>query len=150
MRVGLAADHQGFALKEQLFALLRDAKEEVVDFGARTLTAEDDFPDFVFPLALAVERKEMERGIAICGSGIGASIAANKVRSVRAGLIHDLFSARQGVEDDDMNFICIGARLVSPAFAFELVQCFLAARFSNEPRYVRRLNKISKFEEGAR
>jgi len=108
MRVGIAADHGAFALKGQLEASLRSSGYDVVDFGAHHLNPADDYPDYIMPLARAVATGEVERGIALCGSGVGASIAANKVDGVRAGLIHDVFSARQGVEDDDMNVFCRG------------------------------------------
>jgi len=147
MRVGVAADHEGYELKEEISASLDGAGFEIRDFGDHILKLDDDYPDFVIPLARAVSRHEVDRGIAFCGSGIGACIASNKVGDVRAGLIHDVFSARQGVEDDNMNVICIGARLVSFSFALELVQCFLQASFSGEPRHQRRLEKISKLEE---
>ena len=127
-RVGIATDHGGFALKEELVAHLRSAGHEVIDFGAHTLNPGDDYPDFVIPLAKAVAAGEVERGMAICGSGVGASVCANKIPGVRAGLIHDHFSARQGVEDDHMNIICMGGRTVGPAVAWDLVQTFLAAR----------------------
>lgn len=108
MRVGIAADHGGFNLKEQIGESLRSAGYEVVDFGADQLDPSDDYPDFIIPLARAVAEGQIERGVALCGSGVGASIAANKVSGVRAGLIHDVFSAHQGVEDDDINVFCLG------------------------------------------
>ena len=110
MRVGIAADHAGFALKEGLPKALRESGREVLDFGPSRLTPEDDYPDYVVPLARSVASGEVERGVAICGSGVGACVAANKVKGVRASLVHDIFSAHQGVEDDDMNVICLGAR----------------------------------------
>ena len=146
MRVGIAADHEGFELKAGLSVSLQRLNFEITDFGAVTLDPKDDYPDFVVPLAKAVARGELDRGIAICGSGVGACIASNKVKNVRAALIHDLFSARQGVEDDNMNVICIGARLVSVSFALELIQAFLQAKFSGETRFKRRLAEISKLE----
>ncbi len=116
MRVGIATDHGGFGLKEELVAHLREAGHEVVDFGAHSLNPGDDYPDFVIPLAHAVAAGKVERGIAVCGSGVGASVCANKIPGVRAGLIHDHFSAQQGVEDDHMNIICMGGRTVGPAW----------------------------------
>src|SRR5262249_28759406 len=110
MRVGIATDHGGFALKEEVLTKLRAAGHDVVDFGAYSLNPQDDYPDFVTPLAEAVAAGKVERGVAICGSGVGASVAANKVPGVRAGLVHDHFSARQGVEDDHMNILCMGGR----------------------------------------
>ncbi len=148
MQIGIAADHGGFALKEEVAESLRRSGHEVVDFGAYQLTQGDDYPDFIIPLARAVAAKEVERGVALCGSGVGASIAANKVSGVRAGLIHDVFSARQGVEDDDMNVFCLGGKVIGSALALELVGTFLAARFSNAPRHQRRLMKVQAIETG--
>jgi ribose 5-phosphate isomerase B len=146
MRIGIAADHGGFALKEEITESLREWGYEVVDFGAYQLTPGDDYPDFIIPLARAVAAKEVKRGVALCGSGIGASIAANKVSGVRAGLIHDVFSARQGVEDDDMNVFCLGGKVIGAALASELVRTFLTARFSNAQRHQRRLTKVRALE----
>jgi ribose 5-phosphate isomerase B len=146
MRVGIAADHQGFAFKEQLATALEAAGYELVDFGARDLIPGDDYPDHVVPLANAVAGGEVERGIAICGSGVGACVAANKVRGVRACLCHDHFSAHQGVEDDDLNLLCLGNRVVDPALAWELTQTFLSARFSGAERHRRRLAKVAALE----
>ena len=111
MRIGIASDHGGFALKNEIAAKLRSSGHEVFDFGAHALNLADDYPDFVIPLARALAAGEIERGVALCGSGVGASIAANKIPGIRAGLIHDVFSARQGVEDDDMNVFCLGGRV---------------------------------------
>ena len=147
MRIGIAADHGGFELKEQLTAKLRESGYEVEDYGAHRLNPSDDYPDFVVPLARDISGGRLERGIVICGSGIGACIAANKVPRVRAGMIHDGYSARQGVEDDDMNVICLGARVIGPALAWHLVEIFLSARFSGKERFMRRLSKVSE-EEG--
>src|SRR3974377_2403780 len=127
MRIGIATDHGGFSLKEELLGQLRAAGHKVVDFGAHSLSEGDDYPDYVIPLALAVAAQEVERGGAICGSCVGASVCANKVRGIRAALIHDHFSARQGVEDDHMNILCMGGRTVGPAVAWDLVQTFLAS-----------------------
>ena len=147
MRVGIAADHGGFTMKEQMTAALKSAGHEVTDFGAVQLEPVDDYPDFVIPLAKAVVSGAVERGIALCSSGVGASIVANKVNGVHAALIHDNFSAHQGVEDDDMNIICLGSLVVGKALAWELVQTFLAARFSGAQRHRRRLAKISALEK---
>jgi ribose 5-phosphate isomerase B len=133
MHIGIATDHGGFPLKQELLARLRAAGHDVVDFGADTLSPDDDYPDFVIPLAQAVAAGSLERGVAVCGSGVGASICANKIPGVRAGLIHDHFSAAQGVDDDHMNVICIGGRTVGPGVAWDLVQAFLAAEFSQAP-----------------
>jgi len=146
MRVGVATDHGGFELKEQLLRSLREAGHDVVDFGATRLDAGDDYPDFVVPLAQAVSRGEVARGIAVCGSGVGASIAANKVAGVRAALIHDSFSAHQGVEDDNMNILCLGGRVIGPLLAEELIRIFLAARFTGAARHERRLAKVAALE----
>jgi len=146
MRVGIATDHGGFSLKEDLLKQLRAAGHEVIDFGADKLRPDDDYPDFVVPLAQAVAASTVERGVAVCGSGVGASICANKIRGVRAALIHDHFSAGQGVEDDHMNIICLGGRTVGPSVAWELVQTFLAAEYSQAPRHLRRLSKVALLE----
>ena len=145
-RIGVAADHGGFESKEYLAGMLREAGYDVVDFGDSQPEPDDDYPDFVVPLALAVARGEVDRGVAICGGGVGACIAANKVPGVRACLIHESFSAHQGVEDDDMNVICLGGRVVANALAWELVRAFLQARFSGAERHRRRLAKISRLE----
>jgi ribose 5-phosphate isomerase B len=126
--------------------LLRRAGCEVVDFGAYELNPGDDYPDFIIPMARAVAAGEIERGIALCGSGVGASIAANKIRGVRAGLIHDIFSAHQGVEDDDMNVFCLGGNVIGPALAWELIESFLAAHFSGAERHRRRVAKVQALE----
>ena len=146
MRVGIATDHGGFGLKEELVAQLRAAGHEVVDFGAHGMAPGDDYPDFVVPLARAVAAGKVERGVAICGSGVGASVCANKIPGVRAGLVHDHFSARQGVEDDHMNVICMGGRTVGPSVAWDLVETFLAAGFSQAERHLRRLGKVASLE----
>jgi len=146
MHIGIAADHGGFGMKEQITVALKSAGHEVTDFGALQLDPDDDYPDFVIPLAKSVVGGEVERGIALCSSGVGASIVANKVPGVRAALIHDNFSAHQGVEDDDMNIICLGSLVVGNALAWELVQTFLTARFSGAERHRRRLGEISALE----
>ena len=148
MRVGIATDHGGFGLKEEMVAQLRAAGHEVVDFGAHCLSPDDDYPDFVLPLAHAVTGGKVDRGLAICGSGVGASVCANKVLGIRAGLIHDHSSARQGVENDHMNILCMGGRTVGPAVAWDLVQTFLGAEFSQAERHLRRLGKVARLEEG--
>jgi len=145
-RIGLAADHGGYQLKEQLVRQLRESAYEVIDFGNFQLTSDDDYPDFVVPLAQAVARTEIDRGVAICGSGVGACIIANKVPGVRACLIHEEFSARQGVEDDDMNVICLGSKVLDQAFAWKLVTTFLRAQFSGAERHRRRLAKVAALE----
>jgi ribose 5-phosphate isomerase B len=147
MCVGIATDHGGFGLKEELVAQLRGADHKVVDFGSHKLKSDDDHPDYVIPLAKAVASGQLTRGIAICGSGVGASVCANKIPGVRASLIHDHFSARQGVEDDHMNVLCMGGRTVGPAVAWDLVQTFLAAEYSQAERHLRRLGKVAALEK---
>ena len=149
MRVGIATDHGGFGLKEEFVAQLRGAGHEVVDFGAHSLNPNDDYPDFVIPLARSVVAGNVERGVAICGSGVGASVCANKIVGARAGLVHDHFSAKQGVEDDHMNIICMGGRTVGPSVAWDLVQTFLAAEYSQAERHLRRLAKVASLQEQA-
>lgn len=147
MRIGVAADHGGFDLKQQVVEWLREAGHDVTDFGNDVFAKFDDYPDYVIPLAKAVAAGDVERGIAVCGSGVGASIAANKVRGARAGLIQNVFSARQGVEDDDMNVFCLGARVLGPELARELIETFLAAKFTDLERHKRRLKKVAALEE---
>jgi ribose 5-phosphate isomerase B len=147
MRIGMAADHGGFALKQTLRKSL-SGDYEVVDFGADALDPEDDYPDFVAPLARAVAAGEVERGIVVCGSGVGACVVANKVPGVRAALITDCFSAHQGVEDDDMNVICLGGRVVGNLLALELAVAFLEATYERLPRFERRLEKVRAIERG--
>ena len=146
MRVGVAADHGGFALKEDMAARLRREGHDVVDFGAKSLVSTDDYPDFVTPLATAVAAGTVERGVAVCGSGVGAAVCANKVPGVRACMIEDHFSARQGVEDDHMNVLCLGGRVVGPEVAWDLVATFLGAQFSQAERHLRRLGKVASLE----
>jgi ribose 5-phosphate isomerase B len=148
MRVGIAADHGGFGLKEELVARLCAAGYEVVDLGPHRVSEGDDYPDYVVPLAQAVVTSKVDRGVEICGSGVGASICANKIAGVRAALIHDHFSARQGVEDDHLNILCMGGRTVGPAVAWDLVQTFLSAEFSQAERHLRRLAKVASLEAG--
>ena len=150
MKVGIATDHGGFGLKEEMVAQLRGAGHQVVDFGAHMLQPDDDYPDYVTLLAKAVASGQVARGVAICGSGVGASVCANKIPGVRASLIHDHFSARQGVEDDHMNILCMGGRTVGPAVAWDLVQTFLAAEYSQAERHLRRLGKVASLEAGQR
>jgi ribose 5-phosphate isomerase B len=147
MHVGIAADHAEFSLKKLLAKGLRELGHEVVDFGPFRLIPKDDYPDHVVPMARAVARGEEERGVAICGSGVGACVATNKVSGVRAALVHDIFSAHQGVEDDDMNVICFGARLIGTAPAQDLVFAFLGAQFTSKDRHMRRLAKVAALEE---
>jgi ribose 5-phosphate isomerase B len=146
MRIGIAADHGGFELKVQLTAALKTAGYELADFGAHELVPGDDYPDFVVPLARALASGAVARGLAICGSGVGACVAANKVPGVRAALITDCFSAHQGVEDDDMNIMCLGGRVTGSALSWELVQTFLNAHFKGAERFRRRLAKVAALE----
>lgn len=147
MKIGIAADHGGFELKEIIHPFLISLGYEVKDFGAFSLNKEDDYPDFVVPLAKAVAGNEIERGIAICGSGVGASVAANKIAGVRAALINDHFSAHQGVEDDNLNMLCLGGRVTGFMSAQELVQSFLNATFTGAERHMRRLEKVQLLEK---
>ncbi len=147
MKIGIAADHGGFHLKETIMSWLTRLGHEVKDFGAYELNDSDDFPDFVIPLSIAVATGECERGIAVCGSGVGASVAANKVNGVRASLILDGFSAHQGVEDDDMNLMCLGGRVVGIKLAEELILDFINARYIGAERHRRRLAKIKALEK---
>jgi len=142
-RIGIAADHGGYELKKYLAGKLREAGHEVVDFGDGRPKEDDDYPDFIVPLARAVAAGTVKRGIGICGSGVGATVCANKVAGVRACLIHENFSAHQGVEDDDLNLICFGGLVVGHALAWELTQAFLAAQFTGAERFRRRLAKIA-------
>ena len=150
MRVGIAADHAGLALKRRLAREIAEAGHEVVDFGAAREEPDDDYPDRVAPLARAVARGEVERGVAFCGSGVGAAVAANKVAGVRAAAVTDCHSAHQGVEDDDVNVLCLGGRITGPALAVDLVRSFLAASFTGCERFRRRLEKIRRLEEEMR
>ena len=144
--IGVAADHGGFNLKEYLVERLREAGYKVIEFGNHLPKPDDDYPDFVIPLARAVSEGKVYRGVAICGSGVGACVVANKVAGVRASLIHETFSAHQGVEDDDMNMICLGGLVVGQALAWELVKTFLQAQFSGAERFQRRLTKVAALE----
>ena len=148
MKIGIAADHGGYDLKNILKKRLQQLGHEVTDYGANELNQSDDYPDFVEPLARSIANGKNERGIAVCGSGVGASIAANKIKGVRAALVHDTFSAHQGVEDDDMNLLCLGGRIVGEKLAEEIVEKFLSAAFTKEERHVRRLNKVKRLEDG--
>jgi ribose 5-phosphate isomerase B len=147
MRLGIATDHGGYDLKVELLERLTKAGHDVIDFGAQELNSGDDYPDFVIPLAQAVAEGKLERGIAVCGSGVGASICANKVNGAKAALVTDHFSARQGVEDDHMNILCMGGQTVGPEVAWDLVETFLAAQFSSAERHLRRLKKVAELEK---
>jgi ribose 5-phosphate isomerase B len=146
MKIGIAADHGGYLLKTFILPYLASKGHEMTDFGAYLMNESDDYPDFVVPLAQAIANKELDRGIAICGSGVGASIVANKIKGARAALITDYFSAHQGVEDDDLNILCLGGRVTGNALAQELVDAFLHAKFTGAERHVRRLKKVKIIE----
>jgi ribose 5-phosphate isomerase B len=145
MRIAIGSDHAGFEMKGALAKQLRDQGHEVVDVGTNS-TEPVDYPDFAEAVGNAVLDGRAERGVLICGSGVGASVAANKLRGIRAGLCHDTYSSHQGVEHDDMNVLVLGARVIGPALAHELVSAYIGAKFSNEERHVRRLNKVKAIE----
>lgn len=147
MNIGLAADHGGFELKKAVKSHLEKKGFGVTDFGASLFNKDDDYPDFVIPLARAVANGELERGIAICGSGVEASVAANKISGIRAAVVHEVFSAHQGVEDDDMNVLCLGGRVIGPELALDLINIFLQTEFSGAKRHRRRLLKIKALEQ---
>ncbi len=146
MKIGIAADHGGFQLKTQMIEHLEQQGYFVHDYGAYDLNPIDDYPDFVIPLCQALVQGQIERGILICGSGVGANVTANKIPGIRAALIHDIFSAHQGVEDDNMNVICLGGRVVSTELAWDYIDRFLSARYQSAERFQRRLSKISQLE----
>src|SRR5215813_7315894 len=149
MKIGIGADHGGFEMKQKLIDLLITHGYEVVDFGNNIYDANDDYPDFAIPLACAVANGELHRGILLCGSGVGIAVAANKVKGVRAALCHDDFTARQGVEDDDMNVLCFGGRTTGLAVAWNCTASFLEAKFSGDERHRRRLAKVAELDTGA-
>jgi RpiB/LacA/LacB family sugar-phosphate isomerase len=145
MKVALGADHAGFDLKERIKVRLQEQRHEVLDLGTHSTKAVD-YPDFAEAVGLAVRDGKAQRGILVCGSGVGASVAANKIRGVRAGLCHDHYSAHQGVEHDDINILVLGGRIIGEALALELVQAFLDAKFTAEERHQRRLDKVKNLE----
>lgn len=147
MKLVIASDHAGFSLKEEVRAYLTKAGHEVIDLGAFTYVAEDDYPDFAERVGEAILRGEAPRGVLICGSGVGVSVAANKIPGIRAAMCHDTYSAHQGVEHDDMNVIVMGARIIGTSLAYELVDAFIRAKFiSNEERFARRFKKVLAIE----
>ncbi len=150
MKIGVAADHGGFMLKELIKPFLTDLGLEVKDYGAYEVDELDDYPDLIIPLAKGLQKGEVDRGIAFCGSGVGACVAANKVDGVRACLITDHFSAHQGVEDDDMNMLCLGGRITGNSVAKEIVEAFVSAVFKKEDKYRRRLEKVLALEKEGR
>jgi ribose 5-phosphate isomerase B len=147
MKLVIASDHAGFELKEEVRAYLMRAGHEILDLGAYKVEPQDDYPDFAERVGDALIAGEAPRGILICGSGVGVSVAANKMPGIRAGMCHDTYSAHQGVEHDDMNVLVLGARIVGPSLAYELVDAFIKAKFiSNEPRFTRRFKKVLAIE----
>src|ERR1700758_177073 len=148
MKIGIAADHGGYELKQKIYILLNAKGHQVVDFGNLQYDRDDDYPDFAIPLARAVAAGVVERGVLVCGSGIGASIAANEIDGVRAAVCHDDFSARQGVEDDEMNILCLGGLTPGVAVAWNCVRSFLAAKFSGGEQHLRRLAKVNTIRTG--
>jgi len=148
MRVAIGTDHAGFALKSTVVDAVRTLGHQVVDCGAFALEPGDDYPDFVAAVAHALIEGRADRGVLVCGSGVGASVAANKFAGIRSALCHDTYSAHQGVEDDDMNVLALGARVIGPALSTELVAAFLRAEFSGAERHQRRLAKVRALERG--
>ncbi len=146
MKIAIAADHGGFSIKDELAQLLKSNDHEVMDLGAHEIDLNDDYPDYARYVGQAIQHGHADRGILLCGSGVGACVAANKLKGVRAALCHDGYSAHQGVEHDDINVLCLGARIVGPALATELVMAFVSARFTEEERHVRRLAKVNAIE----
>ena len=149
MKIAISGDHAGLELKNHIKDYVSGLGHEPVDHGAFKYDADDDFPDFAAPVARAVADNDADRGIIVCGSGVGASVAANKIPGVRAAMCHDTYSAAQGVQHDDMNVLCLGARVVGVALAEALVDAFLAATMDPHPRFQRRLDKVNKLEREA-
>jgi len=147
MNVAIGADHAGFELKGEIISWLESEGHQVKDIGAHVMDPEDDYPDFAAAVAQSLCSGETEKGVVICGSGVGACITANKVRGIRACLCHDTYTARQGVEHDDMNVLCIGGRVIGIEITKAVLEAFLAARFIPEPRFQRRLDKLNRLEE---
>jgi len=145
MKVAVACDHGGFPLKKTVLEVIRKGGHEVIDLGTDS-TDPVDYPDYVEKVGLALQHGEVVRGILICGSGVGAAVAANKMRGIRAGVCHDTYSAHQSVEHDDINMLALGARIIGPELAVELVKAFLGASFTGEERHIRRLSKVSDLE----
>lgn len=146
MRIVLGADHAGYDMKQDAIALVRKLGHEVLDVGTNSGTQPDDYPDFAEALGMALREHKADRGILICGSGVGASVAVNKIPGIRGGLCHDCYSAHQGVEHDDMNVLVMGSRIIGAELAHELIKSFLGAKFSGEERHVRRLGKVKNIE----
>ncbi len=146
MKIAIASDHGGFELKGYISDMLKTENIEVLDLGNHTYDKDDDYPDFANNLAKVIAKGDAEKGIVICGSGVGACIAANKTRGIRASVCHDTYSAHQGVEHDNMNVLCLGARIVGNELAKDIVSAFINAKFINSGRFLRRLNKVEKIE----
>lgn len=146
MRVAVGMDHGGFPLKEFILEEIRKEGHEPVDVGAFQLDPADDYPDFARAVGKAILDGRAERGVLVCGSGVGACVAANKMKGIRASVCHDHYSAHQGVEHDNMNVLCLGARIIGPELAVDLIRAFLAATFSGEERHARRLGKVNAIE----
>ncbi|MDC0034826.1 ribose 5-phosphate isomerase B [Chloroflexi bacterium] len=146
MRISVAADHNGYELKNKIAEILKQNGHEVIDIGPHSMDPLDDYPDYAKPLANSVSTGATQRGIMVCGSGVGASVAANKVKGVRAAVCHDIYSAHQGVEHDDMNVLCLGSRIVGSEVVQELVSAFISAEYTNEERHARRLGKVIDME----
>jgi ribose 5-phosphate isomerase B len=146
MRVAIGADHAGYPLNEKVIIELKKLGHDIIDFGTHDAAQSDDYPDYAFKVGQSVQRGEAMRGILICGSGVGACVAANKMKAVRACLCHDTYSAHQGVEHDNINILCLGARIIGSELALELVRAFLNANFTGEERHMRRLAKIAAIE----
>ncbi len=146
MKIAIACDHGGYPLKGELVTLIESLGHEVLDLGSHQLEPDDDYADYARYVGQAIQHAQADRGVLLCGSGVGACVAANKMKGVRAGLCHDTYSAHQGVEHDDMNVLCLGARIIGPALAVELVRGFLSATFDRRERYVRRLEKVEAIE----
>ena len=150
MRIALGADHGGFDMKSELARLLAAERHEIVDLGNGVYDASDDYPDFAIPVALAVAHGDADRGILVCATGVGACIVANKISGVRAAVGHDVYSVRRGVEDDDVNIVCFGARTTAVSLAWECAQSFLNAKFVCESQHCRRLAKVLEIERNRR
>jgi ribose 5-phosphate isomerase B len=148
MRIALGCDHGGFPLKQRIYAVIQAAGHEVIDCGTDSACSVD-YPDFALIVGQTILDKKADRGVLLCGSGVGISVAANKIPGIRAGVCHDTYSAHQGVEHDDMNVLCLGARIVGDELAVELVQAFVKAQFTNEERHARRLGKVLQIERDA-
>ena len=146
MKIAIACDHGGFPLKAQMIDVIQSMGHEVTDLGAHELDPTDDYPDFARYIGQAIQHGQVDKGVLLCGSGVGACIAANKQTGIRASVCHDVYSAHQGVEHDAMNVLCLGSRIIGPQLAEDLVRAFVAAEFSPEPRFQRRLDKVNALE----